>query len=110
MRLDEPFPFDRVSLRARKAILQKFEGRHPSIREVARISDASWLTDPGVGPATLEQIYRVTATGTELADLPCAPQLSDVELIERLYRLQQDLLRVQGALEEIAGHSRNGRC
>jgi hypothetical protein len=109
MRLDEPFPLERVSLRARKAILQAFEGRHPSIHEVATVPDDRWLTNPGVGPATLEQISRVTGVGIGPTDLPCAPQLSDVELMKRLDRIQQELLRLQNALKIIGGHSMNGR-
>lgn len=110
MQLDEPFPLECVSLRARKAVLQAFGGRHPSIREVATVSDVRWLTNPGVGPATLAQISRVTGVETGPTDLPCAPQLSDAELMKRLDRLQQELLRLTNALKLIGGHSMNGQC
>jgi hypothetical protein len=109
MQLDEPFPLKRVSLRARKAILQAFGGRHPSIREVATVSDVRWLTNPGVGPATLEQISRVTGVGIGPTDLPCAHQLSDAELMKRLDRLQQELLHLQKASKIIGGHSMIGQ-
>jgi hypothetical protein len=110
MRSDELFPLQGVQLRARKAILQVFGGRHPSILEVAKVPDARWLTIPGVGPATLEQISRVTGVRTEPTDLPCAPQLSDAELMKRLDRLELELLRLQNALNIIGGHSMNGQC
>ena len=100
MQSDEPFPLERVTLRARKAILQVFGGRHPSILEVTKVSDSHWLTKPGVGPATLEQISHVTRGGIGPTNLPCAPQLSDAELMKRLDRLQRELLRLQKALED----------
>jgi hypothetical protein len=110
MQSDKPFPLERVSLRARKAILQVFGGRHPSIHEVAKVSEARWVTNPGVGPATLAQISRVTGVRSVPTDLPCAPQLSDAELMKRLDRLQRELLRLQSALKIIVGHSMNGQC
>lgn len=109
MRLDEPFPLEGVPLRARKAILQAFGGRRPSILEVSEVSDARWLTIPGVGPSTLEQISRITGVGIGPTNLPCAPQLSDAELMKRLDRLQLELLRLQKALKLIGGHSMNGQ-
>src|SRR3712207_2179056 len=59
MGLDDPFPLDRCSGRVRGAILAEFQGRCPTIREVASISDAQWLTVPNIGPTTLEELRNI---------------------------------------------------
>jgi hypothetical protein len=86
MSLDQPFPLDAVPSWLRNAILNAFQGRCPTMREVAGISDRDWLTVPGVGPIALEMIRSVPGEQQR-------PQkrLSDAELLKRLEWLQMEL-------------------
>jgi hypothetical protein len=91
---DEPFPMEAVSSRVRNAILDRFAGRWPSVREVAQISDKDWLTSPGVGPTSLQQIRSITRPPQQQYD-PDHPRLTDAELLERLEILQEELRWIQ---------------
>src|SRR3712207_3386504 len=68
MGLDDPFPIDKCSGRVRGAILAEFDGRCPSIREVASISDAQWLTVPNIGPTTLEELRSLALNSPDMED------------------------------------------
>jgi hypothetical protein len=92
MGLDDPFPIEKCSGRVRGAILAEFQGRCPTIREVASISDSQWLTVPNIGPTTLEELRSMTQLlpnreGTASA----ASSIPDDELLSRLNRLQREL-------------------
>ena len=50
---EEPFPLNAVPPRVRKTILNEFNGRCPSMREVAEIPDSHWLATPNIGPTVL---------------------------------------------------------
>jgi len=91
MGLDDPFPIEKCSGRVRGAILAEFNGRCPTIREVASISDAQWLTVPNIGPTTLEELRSMAQpTSHEEASQPITA-LADNELLSRLNQLQRDL-------------------
>jgi len=91
MGLDDPFPIEKCSGRVRGAILTEFHGRCPTIREVASISDAQWLTVPNIGPTTLEEL-RSMATPVPDGEVPSpASGIPDGELLSRLNRLQREL-------------------
>jgi hypothetical protein len=91
MGLDDPFPIEKCSGRVRGAILAEFNGRCPTIREVASISDAQWLTVPNIGPTTLEELRSMAQpTSHEEAGQPVTA-LADNELLSRLNQLQRDL-------------------
>jgi hypothetical protein len=92
MGLDDPFPIEKCSGRVRGAILAEFQGRCPTIREVASISDSQWLTVPNIGPTTLEELRSMTqqlpngeGAGSAASSIP------DNELLSRLNRLQREL-------------------
>ena len=98
MGLDDPFPIEKCSSRVRGAILAEFQGRCPTIREVASISDAQWLTVPNIGPTTLEELRSLTmdiADG-ENREIPTA--MGDGELLSRLNRLQRELNAIVGEI------------
>jgi hypothetical protein len=99
MPLDRPFPLVAVPSRVRHAILNEFNGRCPSIREVVEKSDRDWLTIPGVGPAILEMIRSVTDAEPQQAASPARPHLTDVELLDRLECLQDELRWLQDQME-----------
>jgi hypothetical protein len=91
MGLDDPFPIEKCSGRVRGAILAEFQGRCPTIREVASISDAQWLTVPNIGPTTLEELRNMTQQLPNGSDGAIAPHIPDQEILSRLGRLQREL-------------------
>lgn len=91
MGLDDPFPIEKCSGRVRGAILAEFQGRCPTIREVASISDAQWLTVPNIGPTTLEELRSMTQPLPYADDGTPAAQMPDHEILSRLSRLQREL-------------------
>ena len=91
MGLDDPFPIEKCSGRVRGAILAEFQGRCPTIREVASISDAQWLTVPNIGPTTLEELRSMTQQLPNGEDVAAAPHMPDQEVLSRLNRLQREL-------------------
>ena len=99
MGLDDPFPIEKCSGRVRGAILAEFQGRCPTIREVASISDAQWLTVPNIGPTTLEELRSMThpvpngEAGENTTGMP------DGELLSRLSRLQRELNILVGEIK-----------
>jgi hypothetical protein len=98
MGLDDPFPIEKCSGRVRGAILAEFQGRCPTIREVASISDAQWLTVPNIGPTTLEELRSMTHTVPSGEARPNATGMPDGELISRLNRLQRELNIIVGEI------------
>ncbi len=56
---NEPFPFDLFPLSVREAILAEVKGGHPTILQVARVSDARWLSCPRIGPTMLARMPSV---------------------------------------------------
>ena len=99
MQLDEPFPLKAIHPRVRSVLLNEFQGRWPTVREIAQISDRQWLATPGVGPTVLEQI-RSIAHAPQQQDDSNLPQLTDAELLDRLEFLQEEFQRIQRTLKE----------
>lgn len=98
MGLDDPFPIEKCSGRVRGAVLAEFQGRCPTIREVASISDAQWLTVPNIGPTTLEEIRRFIGQVPVDQRLQNLPTMDDGELLSRLSRLQRELNMITSAI------------
>ena len=99
MRLDEPFPLEAVPSRLRTAILREFQGRCPSIEEVAQIPDKQWLSTPDVGERYVAIIHDITSAARQQVTRPPGAQLTDTELLERLEWLQQELRWLQTILK-----------
>jgi len=95
---DDPFPIEKCSGRVRGAVLAEFQGRCPTIREVASISDAQWLTVPNIGPTTLEEIRRFISETPAEQRLQNLPTMDDGELLSRLNRLQRELNLIASAI------------
>jgi len=98
MGLDDPFPIEKCSGRVRGAILAEFNGRCPTIREVASISDAQWLTVPNIGPTTLEELRSMTQPTANGEARPNPTGMPDGELLSRLSRLQRELNIIVGEI------------
>ncbi len=99
MGLDDPFPIEKCSGRVRGAVLAEFQGRCPTIREVASISDAQWLTVPNIGPTTLEEIRRFIVDFPVEERLQSMHPMADGELLSRLNRLQRELNIIVNAIK-----------
>lgn len=72
MQSDQSLPIEAVPIRARRALLDAFGARWPTVREVAQIPDKQWLATAGVGPTVLRSIRRFAPSAHERDHLPCA--------------------------------------
>ena len=99
MHLDDPFPLDAVPSRVKNAILKEFEGRCPSVGEVAQIPDSYWLSAPGIGLTHLEQIRSVTGALPQQTARSSLARLSNAKLLDRLERLLEELQWLHHQLE-----------
>ena len=105
MSLDEPFPLSQFSPRLQCAIRNEFEGRCPNLQEVAKITDAQWLSTPSIGPAILK---KIRALGQ--CDECSIGQMTDAELLQRLIDLQEEIRLIQRMVGmTIPQSSREGR-
>jgi len=95
MLVDQSLPSEAVPQRARRAILEVFDGRWPTVREVAQISDKQWLATPGIGTTVLQALRQVAPCEHKADNLPCASRLSDDKLLARLERLQDELRAIE---------------
>jgi hypothetical protein len=109
MGLDDPFPIEKCSGRVRGAVLAEFQGRCPTIREVASISDAQWLTVPNIGPTTLEEIRRFINEAPLEERLANLPAMEDGEILSRLNRVQRELNQIASAIRARISSSSYGR-
>ena len=97
MQQDEFFPLEAIPPRVRKAILHEFQGRPPTVQEVAQISDRQWLATPDIGPSTLEKIHSVLHPQQYQND-GGSPKMADAELLTQLEFIQDELRRIQRML------------
>jgi hypothetical protein len=95
MPLNEPFPLKLFPSQIRTAILDEFDGRCPSVREVAEVPDARWLSTPAIGPVVLKKMR-----GLGQGDAPPSRQMTDAELLRRLTVLQEEFRLIQRAVRK----------
>jgi hypothetical protein len=98
MHENDLFPLETVPSRVKFAILREFEGRRPTVREVSRICDRSWLTVPGIGRTALASIRQATGDQQPLSVDRSAAGMPDAELLTRLEALQWELKSLSEAL------------
>jgi len=91
MHENELFPLETVPSWVRIAILREFEGRRPTVQEVSRICDRSWLAVPGIGRTALASIRQATGDQQPLSANEAVSRMSDTELLTRLELLQEEL-------------------
>ncbi len=108
MQMDEPFPLESVPSRVRLAILSEFNGRRPSVREVAEIPDAYWLATPAIGRKFLQTIRDATPAPTRQTTVPVR-RLTDAELMDRLESLQEELQWLHDVLKARARRTPRNR-
>lgn len=98
MHENELFPLEIVPSWLKTAILREFKGRRPTVREVNRICDRSWLAVPGIGQTALASIRQATGYRQPLSVNGSAARISDAELLTRLESLQEELQSLSGIL------------
>ena len=108
MQQDEFFPLDAVPPRVRRALLREFQGRLPTVQEVAQISDRQWLATPDIGPSTLETIHSILRPQPGQRE-GSSPEMTDAELLNRLEFIQEELKRIQCIVEARIGASSRKR-
>jgi hypothetical protein len=87
MQLDDLFPIDECPARLRGPILAEFYGRCPTVRQVLNISDARWLSTPGIGQVSLKQLHQFTQGLLESAVSDPRATASDQAEYERAFSL-----------------------
>jgi hypothetical protein len=98
MHENELFPLETVPSWVKIAILREFEGRRPTVQEVNRICDRSWLAVPGVGRTALASIRQATGAQRPLNEDGSVARMPDAELLTRLKILQEELQSVSEVL------------
>ena len=98
MHENELFPLETVPSWVRIAILREFEGRRPTVQEVSRICDRSWLAVPGIGRTALASIRQATGDQQPLSAHESVARMSDGDLLTRLELLQQELQSLNAVL------------
>lgn len=100
---DDPFPLNLFPAQVRAAILSEFDGRCPSLQEVAEISDARWLSTPAIGPVVLKKIR-------DLGQGDAAPSrlMTDAELLRRLTLLQKEVQLIQRTVRRMLPQGSRG--
>ena len=88
---NEPFPLELFSARVREAILAEFDGKHPTNLQVARVSDARWLSCPRIGPTMLARMRSVARGAHHSGRMSPLASMSDIELFGRYELLQDEL-------------------
>jgi hypothetical protein len=101
VQLNDPFPVERCSARVKAAILAEFCGRSPTVREVMGISDAKWLSLPGVGRVTLMQLQHVIQGVLSKSKERPLETWTDAALVSRRVRLRHDIERLRSDLQAI---------
>lgn len=99
MQSNEPFPLELFPPRVRESILAEFQGRHPTILQVAKVSDAQWLGCPMIGPNVLARIRSFTQGLHQRARASTLSAMNDAELLARLEFLQEELERIRAEIK-----------
>ena len=95
MQLSDPFPVEYLPRLVRKTILAEFQGRHPTVHEVASVPDAHWLKLPAMGPARLAGLRALIQEICDQVQPSPLTRMTVGELLAQHHQLvtQRDLLR-----------------
>jgi hypothetical protein len=96
MQLLDLFPVEHLPKPVIQTILTEFQGRHPTVLEVASVPDAHWLTLPAMGPARLACIRSLTKEIYE----PVQPSTMTRMTVDELLSQHQELVTQQDLLQE----------
>jgi hypothetical protein len=101
MQLSDPFPVKTLPRPVKETIFTEFQGRHPTVLEVASVPDAHWLKLPAMGPARLARLRSLTAQICEQLQPSPLTRMTVEDLLAQYHQLatQHDLL--QGKLRDL---------
>jgi hypothetical protein len=110
MQLSDPFPVDYLPIPVKEALLNEFQGRHPSLLEVASVPDAHWLTLPAIGPVRLARLRSLAEASCDQLQPSTLTRMTVEELLVQHQELitEQDLL--QQKLRELRDKLRASRA
>jgi hypothetical protein len=99
MREYDPFPIEKLPLRIKQAVLNEFEGRCPTVLEVASTPDSHWLTVPNMGPTSLGQLRSATKGMRRKVGIPTLSEVQDSELLLRTRQLEKQFQCLRNELK-----------
>jgi hypothetical protein len=86
--------------------LSEFQGRHPTLQEVASIPPRQWLKVPGVGQTLLTELETVVGVHQDWMKTSTSASPTDAEMVDQLERLQRDLERLRRELRTLIDNIR----
>src|SRR5215213_5032093 len=97
MQLSDPFPVETLPRPVKETIFTEFQGRHPTVLEVASVPDVHWLKLPAMGPARLAHLRSLTQGLCEQLQPSALTRMTVDELLAQHHQLatRQDLLKEQ---------------
>jgi hypothetical protein len=101
MQLSDPFPVGTLPRTVRETIFTEFQGRHPTVPQMASVPDAHWLKLPAMGPARLARLRSQAAQICEQLQPSPLTGMTAEDLLAQHHQLatQHDLL--QGKLRDL---------
>jgi hypothetical protein len=110
MQLSDPFPVECLSRLVKETVLTEFQGRHPTVLEVASIPDAHWLKLPAMGPTRLAHLRSLMQGIRDQLQPPALTQMTVEDLLAKHHQFlaEQDLLK--GQLRELRDKFRANRA
>jgi hypothetical protein len=87
MQLSDPFPVEDLPRPFKETMLADFQGRQPTVLEVASVPDAHWLTLPAMGPARLAYLRSLTQEICKQLQPPALTRMTATQLQARYDRL-----------------------
>ncbi|MGF9765104.1 hypothetical protein AAII07_59685 [Microvirga sp. 0TCS3.31] len=103
MQASDPFPVECLPRLVKETILAEFQGRHPTVHEVASVPDAHWLKLPAMGPARLARLRSLTEEICAQVQPPVLARMTKIQLLKR----QDRLLTRQEQLQANLRHNRD---
>jgi hypothetical protein len=88
MQSSDPFPVEHLPRLVKETILAEFQGRHPTVHEVASVPDAHWLKLPAMGPTRLARLRTLTEEICEQVQPPALAGMTVSQLLKRHDRLR----------------------
>lgn len=88
------FPIELLEPRAQLSILEEFDGRRPTISEVASISDVDLLKLSGFGPSTITKVRSITQE--RIPSSFVITTMSNEELLSERDRLLTNINELRG--------------
>jgi hypothetical protein len=110
MQLSDPFPVEDLPRLVKETILAEFQGRAPTVHEVASVPDAHWLKLPAMGPARLAHLRSLMQGICQQLQPSALTGMTVEELLaqHQEFVTQQDLLK--GQLRELRDKLRANRA